>query len=177
MSKNLFTLFSLSILSACASVPEIPSATVVPIKSYLSENRDRPYECHEYNARTDSCKIVVKRSVSGDTLNLDAEFLQFLQRGSVTIRIASDFEIGQTTYCGSLENAVVEGTSTIAPPHIIDEAIEAARKGFARDGVQCSEYLRDEQGRIYTRSRDSSGGVVGTTDRIWLFAEPKRLSG
>ncbi|MDA8586821.1 hypothetical protein N9L47_11235 [Rhodobacteraceae bacterium] len=178
MPNKLYVLLSLLILSACAAAPEVPDAKVIPIKAFLSANRALPYECLNYNARNDTCKILAKRSVSGNILKLDVNFFQFLRyRGSVSVRIVSDFEIGQTAYCGNLENAVIEGQSTIIPPHIVEEILVALRKDLANEGTQCSEYLRDDEGRFYTRSRDRSGRAIGTTDRIWLFAEPKALSG
>jgi len=175
--KSVFLLVCMFV-AGCSTAPETTRGEVVPLKRILSEMRDKPYECFEYKARNDTCSAIAKRSVSGDTLRMEVEFLQFLRgRGTVTVHIDSSFKMGETSFCGRLADADIRAESTVIPPHIIDEILEDVKRRFERDGLQCNEYLLDSEGQFFSRSKDASGRVTGPADRVWFFSEPKRLSG
>ena len=166
------------VIPACSVAPEPITGDVLPMKSIFSTMSDRPYECFGYNALKNSCKALVKRSVSGDRMKVEGEFLQFLRgRGTVTVRVVSDFKIGETSVCGNLADAEVSAQSSVIPPHVLDQVLAELKERFDDEGVQCNEYLQDSDGQFFIRSKDASGRVTGPLDQVWFFSEPKALSG
>lgn len=178
MPNKFLSLMAFTVLIACAATPEVPPLQTLPLKTFLKEISNRPYECYEYKGKTDSCQAIAKRTVKGTTMTMDVEMLHFLRGGgSVTAYIVADFELGKTAFCGDLSEAAIRIEGGVVPAPIRDQIADDLKRRLAKDGTSCSEYARDAQGQYYTLTRDASGQIKGSVDRVWFFADRKRLSG
>ena len=80
------------------------------------------------------------------------------------------------SYCGDFSDLTVRSEGGAIPEPLHREAAESIKRDLSADGRKCTENNRDQDGRFYAITRDSSGQIDGSIDRIWLFAEKKRLS-
>ena len=63
MTRTLAKLIPILVLAACGTA--LPKGEAVPIQKVLSDTRGLPYECVNYDAASDSCAGIARRSVRG----------------------------------------------------------------------------------------------------------------
>ena len=162
-------------LAACASTSTLPTAELVPVKMVLSETRGQPYECLNYDAGTDSCEILSKNRVRGDTIKFETTAMfRGPQNETVQMRIIADFEIVGSLYCGDMADVEIEvkGDLSAGERSLLQELMLAE---MIRTGEVCGAYFR-ESGQYLSVTTDGSGRIIpDSVDRVQFFKAPKRL--
>ena len=75
MRRLILTLCLLAGLGACASNGELVAAKPVAVKTLLSMNKGKPFECVNYDQATDSCEAINRIRVRSDRIYFSTEFL------------------------------------------------------------------------------------------------------
>ena len=145
MPARFFLPIALLFLASCAAAPERPEdGKVIPIKKFLADMHDRPYECFEYKQKKDACTAVAKRTVSGNVLTMEVEVMEYLPGGgNAKAKITVDFEIRKMGFCGSMANAELEVESNIIPEPYLRQVKRAILRRMSRDKFMCNEYVID----------------------------------
>ncbi|MEN0001860.1 MAG: hypothetical protein AAF940_13350 [Pseudomonadota bacterium] len=164
------------LLIGCAAEP-MPEGQIIPMKSIIADARERPFECDEYSIDDDTCTGIVERRFSGGSVFMDAKLQdRFPNTGLVSITLKTTFDVRETSFCGDYSDVEITARAPNFLPHVTDRVVDQMERDLKGNGVGCSSYLRDTEGRVYVVSRDSSGAIQGPADQVWFFANPKELS-
>ncbi len=170
--KKLVSL-GLLILAACAPVPK---GEPVPIKLLFAENAQKPYECAEYDSRSNSCEAIAVRKVRGNRVEYRAEFI--LPRlpgvpgqGHVTVR--APFQIEGDRYCGNFRRSDVR-IKGLPSSYATDLAI-ALKVELAKEGDICTRYYRDGAGYVSVTTKRDGSPIRDGTGPVVFLTQPKAL--
>ena len=159
-------------LASCG--PAVPDLQVEPIRKVLLDNSALPYECVNYDSRTDSCEGLVTRRVKGDRIYYEALALVPGPAKPVNMRLKVDFQIEDARYCGDMRDAdlVFEGALTPGQRSLMQELFLAQLISY---GSICGSYFREGEGYIsITTDRDGRVTPQGV-ETSHFFARPKAL--
>jgi len=174
--RRILSVSALVFLAACGGSATVPSGEQVSIQKLLSDTRGRPYECVNYDAGSDSCEGIARRSVRGDRIHYDVALLvPGPNRDTVTVRIGAEFQIEGSRYCGSLARADIrtEGQLTPAQRSLLEEVLLAE---MILMGDVCGTYVRDTAGRYTSVTTDRAGRVLRDgVEPVQFFRGPKKL--
>ena len=160
-------------LAACGTA--LPKGEVEPIRKVLSDNRALPFECVTYDARTDSCRVLVTRRVSGERIRFEGVGLvQGPDSDLIRMKLMMDFRIEGSRYCGNMRNADIQLEGKLSPGErsLIEEVVLAELISM---GDVCGVYYR-EGGGYLSVTTDRAGRVVPDgVDQVHFFKRPKKL--
>jgi hypothetical protein len=171
--KRFFALSAALLLSA-ACAPSLPQGQIEPIRKVLSDNRSLPYECVNYDAKSDSCEGLITRRLQGDRIFYEATAVMPGPSDILNTRMKVDFTIENGRYCGNMRTADLhfEGTLTTSQRSFLQELMLAQLISF---GDVCGVYYRNG-GAYVSVTTDREGRVMPEgVDTIHFFATPKRL--
>ncbi len=160
------------------AVATAQAAERVPIRRLLEETSGRPYECVDYDRRTDSCATLAKLDVDGDRIHYDIRTRTHWRPapgrngGELSIRVTS--VIHGARYCTDLRKAEI----TVAGQ--VRNSDSAAIVAFYRDaldavGRNCTSYIRAGDHYVSLGEAPEGKRLPDSTDEVWFFAEPKRI--
>ncbi len=175
--RRLVLMFTILIgMSACAPSGEVVQAKPVAVKTLLSMNSGKPFECVNYDEVTDSCEAINRIRVRSDRIFFSTDFLLVGPVGeTVRATIDSDFELTEGGYCGSLEGARIrfEGNLTAAEQQAFREISSAV---MSMTGDFCDRYFIDQFGRTFSLTFDRDGAArQDSLSFITYLRAPKRL--
>ncbi len=171
--KKIVTLGVLFLAAACAPTPK---GEPVPIKLLFAENAKKPYECAEFDARSNSCEALAVRRVRGDRVEYRAEFI--LPRlpgvpGQGHVTINAPFKIEGNRYCGNFGRSDVK-IKGLPSSYATDLAI-ALKVQLAKEGDVCTSYYRDGAGYLSVTTRRDGSPVRDGTGPVVFLTQPKAL--
>ena len=157
MRRLILTLCLLAGLGACASDGELVAAKPVAVKTLLSMNKGKPFECVNYDEATDSCEAINRIRVRSDRIYFSTDFLLVGPVGeTVRATIDSDFTLADGGYCGSLKGSRVRFDGNLTPAE--QQAFrEITGVVMSMTGEFCDRYFIDEFGRTFSISFDEEG--------------------
>lgn len=170
--STILALTALLGLSACASAPMIDGAEL-SLPQMLAENRDKPYECVNYNAETDRCKALSTYTSRGfGVFDIRAQSL-FPPTGGVVLgraRFATEGTLACANYANYNATAV---SGDISPDG--EARLERAVEFLQGIGEFCISFQRDGDGYTANYVRGNRYVMSLRPERIDFFAEPKEL--
>lgn len=171
--KKIVTLGVLILAAACAPVPK---GDPVPIKLLFAENARKPYECAEYDARSNSCEAIAVRKVRGNRVEYRAEFI--LPRlpgvpGQGRVTINAPFRIEGDRYCGNFRRSDVK-IKGLPSSYATDLAI-ALKVELAKEGDICTRYYRDGSGYVSVTTKRDGTPIRDGTGPVVFLSQPKAL--
>ncbi|MDJ0639226.1 MAG: hypothetical protein QNJ20_10350 [Paracoccaceae bacterium] len=171
--KRIFVATLLLITAACAPVPK---GAAVPMKQLFSENSSRPFECTDYEASSDSCEGIARRTLRSNTVVYDAEFI--MPRlpgvpGRPRVLVNMPFKLESTRYCGDFRTAKVQ-VRGLPSSYNTDLAI-AFKTQLAKEGAVCTSYYRDGGGYVSVTTRPNGEPVRDGIGKVFFLSSPKKL--
>ncbi len=159
-------------LTACG--PTLPDLEVEPIRKVLSDNSALPYECVNYDLRSDSCEGLVTRRVKGDRIYYEALALVPGPSDPINMRLKVDFKIEDTRYCGHMRDAdlAFDGTLTPGQRSLLQELLLAQLISY---GDVCGAYFREGEGYISVTTDRNGRLMPQGVETSHFFARPKPL--
>lgn len=168
--------FALGVLLLAAACAPVPKGEPVPIKLLFAENAQKPYECAEFDARSNSCEALATRKVRGDRIDYRAEFI--LPRlpgvpGKGHVTIDMPFQIEGDRYCGNFRRSNVR-IKGLPSSYATDLAI-ALKAELAKEGDLCTSYYRDGSGYLSVTTRRDGSPIRDGTGVVVFLTQPKAL--
>ena len=174
--RRIFSLVAVGLLAACSAPVSVPIGETVSIQKLLSDTRGRPYECVNYDARTDSCEGIAKRQVRGDRIFYDVSMLvPGPNADTIKVKIGASFKIEGGRYCGNLSRADIrtEGRLPPAQRSLLEELFLAEMISM---GDVCGLYVQDASGSYTSVTTDRQGRVLRDgVEPVEFFRGPKKL--
>lgn len=170
---RILSLMALLALAACGA-PQ-PKGDPVPLKRLFAETPR--YECVDYEASSDSCEGIALRTVSGNRVTYDAEFLMPRVSnipGRARVQMKVSFKMGDTSYCGNFRNAKVK-VSGVPSSYAIDLAM-IFKAQMVKQGDMCTRYYRHRNGGyLSVTTRPDGSAMRDGTAPVYFVTTPKKL--
>jgi hypothetical protein len=175
--RRLIFLLSVSLgLGACGSQSDLIEAKPVAVKTLLSMNKGKPFECVNYDEPTDSCEAINRIRVRSDKIFFSTDFLLVGPVGeTVRATVDSNFALENGGYCGSLANSRIrfDGNLTATEQRAFREITGVV---MSMTGEFCDRYFIDEFGRTFSLSFDAEGQArEDSLSFVTFHRSPKRL--
>lgn len=171
--KKLLVLGAVLIAASCAPVPR---GEPVPIKMLFAENAGKPFECAEYEARSNTCEALAIRKVRGNRVDYRAEFIMPRLPGVPGIGKATidvPFRIEGDRYCGTFRRSNVKITG-LPSSYATDLAI-ALKVQLSKEGDVCTRYYRNGAGYLSVTTRRDGTPIRDGTGPVLFVERPKAL--